>query len=91
MNEPLILELLSAGETHEGALRCPNCGDALYGFVNLRPDMTVVEFAALNVQLGKGPYCLHARLRDMLIHFPNVALDSFPDEYRDDIMCRELL
>jgi hypothetical protein len=52
----------------------------------------MAEFVALNVQLGKGPHCLHARVWGRLTHFPGVALDSFPDEYLDrHIMNEELL
>ena len=90
MDEPLILELLSAG-SHDDRLRCPDCQAIFYGFINLRPDLTAEEFAALRVRLGKGPYCMYARLRDMVIHFPGVALDSFPEEFRDPYITRELL
>jgi hypothetical protein len=90
MTEPLNIQNRLEELRRESGLICPNCRTVLYRFVDLRPDLTAAEFVALNIQLGKGPHCLHARVWGKLTHFPNVALDSFPDEYRDDILYGEL-
>jgi hypothetical protein len=91
MTVPIIiqkrLEELGRGEK----LYCPNCHTVLYGFNNLRPDLTAADFAALKTQLGEGANCLHARWREAQICFPGVALDRLPDEYIDEFICRELL
>lgn len=91
MTEPYSSTSHDNGTHSEGEFRCPNCGIVLHGIADLRTDLTLDEFQALRVELGKGPHCLHARLRDMLIHFPLVALDCFPYDYREDFFFKDEL